>query len=178
MGRKMTQGRMLLEGMAAIEGEEALLEAFQEQWEEGLTPKQVAEGLGIVVSALWQWLKPPHRMKVYREALLNRADALAHESLQDVNDTDPDHVQVAALKASHKLKIASKWDRANYGERPTETGPLSVNVYVDRAGALTIDAEPVAPQIPATPGELAHDRRWQALSAPSDTFDIVPEWLR
>lgn len=46
-------------------------------------------------------------------------DAIAEDSLKIVDDANPESVQVAKLRAEHRLKLLAKWDPKRYGDKVT-----------------------------------------------------------
>lgn len=67
----------------------------------------------------------------YEAVLAAKADALAHEALDDVaKATDRHTAAVAKVQADTKLRIASKWDAERYGDR----------LQVDKNVSVTVDA--------------------------------------
>lgn len=106
---------------------------------EGETLKAIAKSWGVPVGRFTQWYATEHS-DLYDSALRVRADQLAHEALaisdeqhavekKDGTTYDPG-VPRDKLRADTRLKLASKWDRARYGE----------TVKIDRTLTVTADA--------------------------------------
>lgn len=145
MGKRTNEGRKFMETMELISGADAIMDIILEHVAtDNMDLKQIAEEQwGIIVTPVWEWLRAvPPREKAYRHALKYRADRLVHESLDDVNNATMANVPLAALQANHKLKMAEKWDRENYGkeDRTGPAGGVSINVVVQRGVADQTDA--------------------------------------
>lgn len=147
----MAEGREILAAVVAvgattnaegevISGEDALLDDLYEKVVSGMDTKEFSASLGIVPSVLWEWMhSKPGRITRYRHALRDRADMLAHQSLRDVENATPETVPLAKLRAEHRLKLASKWDRENYGDDPKAAGSAGgITVVVNRDAALRL----------------------------------------
>ena len=139
MGKRTNEGRKFMETMELISGADAIMDIILEHVAtDNMDLKQIAEEQwGIIVTPVWEWLRldpTKQREKQYRHALKYRADRLVHESLDDVNRADMTNVPLAALRANHKLKMAEKWDRENYGkeDRTGPAGGIAINVIVQR----------------------------------------------
>lgn len=146
MGKLANIGVSRLDVLIQEHSPAGLLELITSRVAEEESLADVARSLAVPYSVLWRWLSATpegeaDRMGAYRLALEARADALAHESLADINGAGPDkdEIALAKLRAEHRLKLAAKWDRRTYGEGK-DAGAAGITVVVQRgAGPVTIE---------------------------------------
>lgn len=96
------------------------------------TLNDIARAWKVPKGRFTQWFTTEHA-ELYDAALKVRACDLATDALQAALDATPETVGVAKLRAEIALKVASKWDRARYGEAVKVE--REVNIHVD-AGLL------------------------------------------
>ena len=100
--------------------------------------------------ALWAWVQgDEERLAAYDGALKARAQMLAFSALDEARDAAPEDVAVRKLRVDTNLRVASKWDRARYGEnaKVEHSGMVGMNLMavlasLPRAGA-EVDVTPV-----------------------------------
>ena len=103
------------------------------------TLREIAKAWGVPAGRFVEWFTTEHG-ELYDTALKVRADQLANDALlisdeqeavekKDGSTFDPD-VGRDKLRVDTRLKLASKWDRARYGE----------TVKIDRTISVTADA--------------------------------------
>lgn len=98
-------------------GEDAVQLAVIADTIEGMSPKQIAEKLGVRYSLLWTWLnEDEERFTAYQAALKGYADDLAHET-RSIADNPSENSAADKLRIETRLKLASRWDRQRYGEQ-------------------------------------------------------------
>jgi len=162
MGSRIRYGRQVMTVMELVDGPEVMMEQIVDRVSNGEDPRQIAESWGVVVSVIWEWMRAqPGRIGAYRNALRARADALAHQSLRDVEEATEDTVALARLRSDHRLRVASKWDQETYGESGGKPagGSTGITVVIDRGvvsltaptgETLTVQPEPAALTVPRT----------------------------
>ncbi len=79
------------------------------------TLNDIARSWKVPKGRFTEWFMTSHA-DLYEAALKVRACDLATDALQAALDATPETVAVQKLRAEVALKIASKWDRARYGE--------------------------------------------------------------
>lgn len=82
--------------------------------------------VGVMITWIWE---DEARKARYLEALKVRAEVIAHQCLP-IADGKSKSTRRDQLKIDTRLKLASKWDRARYGEQ----------VRVESAHTVTVDA--------------------------------------
>ena len=87
----------------------------------------VAKAVGAPVGRFVEWYTTRHA-GLYDTALKVRADALAHEALADAEGATAETVGPSKLRVETKLKVASKWDRARYGDRTDVAVAVAVRI--------------------------------------------------
>lgn len=105
--------------------------------DEPVTLAQVAKAWGVPKGRFVEWFTTTHG-DLYDAALKVRAADLALDALQASLDATPDDVSVRKLQADVALRLASKFDRARFGE--TVRVEKSVTFGVD-AGLLGTASE-------------------------------------
>jgi len=94
----------------------------------GRTLASIAEEHGWDRTQLNLWCLHESRAEAYAHAKRYKAEALVDQSLALVDAvTEPDQVQVAKLKAETRRWIASKLDRATWGEDKGPTVAIQIN---------------------------------------------------
>lgn len=131
-------------GMAvllATKGEDGLLDEVTDDLLEGCEIRQIAENRGVKVGELARWIfATVEREAAYRGMLRVKADLLMHQTIGIVDGVDTDGENAGAKVAHAKLRadvyarLASKWDRAYYGE-----DKASVNVGVGVKFVISAD---------------------------------------
>ena len=140
---------------------------------EGESLKEVAKSWQVPVGRFTEWFSNEHA-ELYDAALKVRADQLAHEALEisdeqqavekkDGSEFDPD-VPRDKLRVDTRLKLASKWDRARYGE--TVKIDRMITVSAD-AGLIGLAGELLA-RITARPEKVI-----EHVPAPEDDTELI-----
>ncbi len=93
---------------------------------EGETLKEICRSRGWPYSMVAQWMIETPGMAVqYEQALAFWGDAVAQETLaisdESAGAANPYEVTAAKLRIDTRLKLASRWNRARYGETPAVT---------------------------------------------------------
>lgn len=117
MASKLTKsGYAKLDLIIEENGEEWLLKNLITRVAEGHSPNDIAASIGLPYWVLRAYIEDNCAEDI---ALAGRAraDCLEYEAMEAVNSADPDNLGVAKLHADHKLKIASRLDRAKYSEK-------------------------------------------------------------
>lgn len=124
---------------------------------DGETLAQVARDWAVPKGRFVEWYTTEHAA-LYDAALKVRADDLAHEALSvadtptlgvetktkadgSVEVTEGDMLGHRKLQVDTKLKVASKWDRARYGEQVRVEHAGEVVLRADFSRPAPIDAE-------------------------------------
>ena len=128
-------------------GEEAFQNAVISEVLEKNSPREIANKLGVSYASLWTWItEDEDRYKAYQSALVGIADDLAHEML-DISDNPSESSAADKLRVETRMKLASKWDRARYGEQTQVQVGGSVSLIALLAslpnGTETIEGEAV-----------------------------------
>lgn len=122
MGKKANMEYAKLDNIIAEHGKEFVIGQVITRVAEGCSLKDIAHSFGIHFVYLKKWLEE-HAGDDVSLALRARADCLEHEATTAVDMADPDSVSVARLQSDHRMKLASRFDRAKYGDKPVaETG--------------------------------------------------------
>lgn len=108
-----------LDNIIAEQGKDWVIAQVITRIAEGGDPKEIARSFGIAYVYLKKWLEHECAEDVSL-ALRARADMLEFDASQIVDYADPDSVQVARLQSDHKMKLASRFDRSRYGEKPVQ----------------------------------------------------------
>ena len=118
---------------------------------EGETLRKIARSLGLPPAGFSRWYMEAHGDK-YEKARIARAEDLVDEAVAAATaDLEKDDVPAAKLKSDILLKVASKYDRARYGEA------LQINkteAFVVDAGLVGLASDLIR-KIGSKPG-LAH----------------------
>ena len=93
----------------------------------GETLTAIARDLGVSRPLLSDWANDAQRRDAYIRARQMAADALVDESIEIVDEADPQTVQVARLRADTRRWIAGKLHREQWGEREGPTVAIQIN---------------------------------------------------
>lgn len=115
---------------------------------EGESLKEIAKSWQVPVGRFTEWFTTEHA-GLYDAALKVRADQLAHEALDTADGADAETVGPSKLQVQTRQWLASRWDRARYGEQVQHqlSGRAVLKVDFSRPGERVIEPEP--PTIPA-----------------------------
>lgn len=84
---------------------------------EGELPREIARRLGVKRGQMMLWVRSePERYNLYLAALQALADEKAMETLEVADEGGPEDVPRDALRMKARMWLASRWDRARYGE--------------------------------------------------------------
>ena len=108
-----------------------------------------------------KWVaETPEVMRAYEQALRFWADAMATETPGIADGADPTEVGKAKLQTDVRMKLASRLDRARYGEKVEVSGEVkhthSLIGILSGMRADVVDAEPVDEALPP-PTDKEHD---------------------
>ena len=93
---------------------------------EGETLKQICKSRRWPYSVVARWVgETPEVMKAYEFALRLWADSLAVETVDLADGTDPTEVGLGKLKTDVRMKLASRLDRARYGDKVEVSGTVN-----------------------------------------------------
>ena len=108
----------------------------------GETMASIAADIGVSRPLLSAWCNDAKRIDLYAHARRQAASALVDESLDIVDQAESDNVQVAKLRADTRKWIASKLDRATWGDDRGPTVAIQINgLHLDalRQGGRVLD---------------------------------------
>lgn len=126
---------------------------------EGETLKQICKSRKWPYSMVARWVgETPEAFKAYEFALRLWADSLAVETVGLADATDATEVGLGKLKTDVRMKLASRLDRARYGEK------VEVSGTVNHAHSLIGILAGMGAEIDVTPG---------ALPAPDAEQDLI-----
>jgi hypothetical protein len=144
-----------MERLAALKADPAFPRVVFQRMTDGEKPeslRDIAKELQVPRGLFVEWFVTEHPA-LYDAALKVRAAEYGEEAVSIADLATPDTVQVEKLRADTRLKVASKWDRARYGE--ADAGPKGPAVLiqvtnlrqlpekaVSAVGATLIEAEP------------------------------------
>lgn len=108
-------------------------EVFRLLTDEGAprTLAQIAKAWAVPRGRFVEWFTTKHADR-YDAALKVLAEQLAQDALSSAKDATPDDVSVRKLQADVNLKVAARWDRDRYGDRPA----LSEGMFEEFAATL------------------------------------------
>lgn len=132
MGKLANENFAKLDNIIAEQGKDFVISQVITRIAEGCDPKDIARSFGIHYVYLKRWLENECSEDISL-ALRARADMLEYDASTIVDAADPDSVQVARLQSEHKMKLASRFDRARYGEKPvqeTTVGGLTLPTFL------------------------------------------------
>jgi hypothetical protein len=122
--------RNMLQVFKNAGGDEWLLE----QVAAGRTLTAIGKELGISAAKVCGYLREPARREAYARAQESAAAALVDQSLEIVDDADPQTVQLAKLRSETRRWIAGKLHREQWGE---QSGPqVAIQINGLHAGML------------------------------------------
>lgn len=137
--------RQLIARIDQIGGPEAIIERVAS----GETLTSIAAELGVSREALSGWMnRDEERTIALRSARARAAEALVDQTLQIADAASPQEAQVARLRIDTRQWIASRWNRAEYGQ---DKAAVEINI-----GSLHLDAlrhTVAGPVIDVTPVE-------------------------
>lgn len=116
----------------------ALAVEVAENIAEGELPWQIARRFGVKRGQLLMWLRADvERYAMYCSALQARSDELVMEGFgivdgDDGNGVEPDRVAGAKLRVDYRRWVASKWDRARFGEDAKVSVGVGVKVVMSK----------------------------------------------
>ncbi len=152
-------GQPLTRRMAARIADEGGDSVVLDRVADGVALTQIAKDLGVGRETLRRWCnKTPARKQAYLDAKSAAAGALVEEAGQILDDASVEsgpHIQKARSRAEHRRWLASKRDRAQYGE----DAKLQIGVALDLSGlhlsALReVGHMPQGEEIPVAESEL------------------------
>lgn len=114
--------------------------------EEPETLREIAASLNLPRGKFVEWFTTEHA-GLYDAALKCRADELVHDALVKADEaSDRDTAAAAKVKVDTRLKVASKWDRAKYGDSDdrARSGPLVVFQIANLREAPKVEVLPVS----------------------------------
>lgn len=120
----------------------------------------IAKGWRVPKGKFAQWFMTEHE-RLYEAALKVRAAELAMDALDEAIAATPEDVAVRRLRGDVALKIASKFDRARYGEAMRFEKVLSVEIDAGLLGSAAQLLERLSPGV-----RIADTVTVEALSAP------------
>lgn len=116
---------------------------------DGETLKAVCKSRGWPYSMVAKWVaETPEVFRAYEQALRFHADALAQETTGIADAADPTEVGKAKLQTEVRMKLASRLDRARYGDKVEVSGAVKhTHSLIGILSGMTVDAEVLpAPQ--------------------------------
>lgn len=138
-------------------------EIVQRIAEDGETLKSIAKAWDVPYAKLAQWVvEDKERSELYSRALRFAAETFAHEIVPIVDGKHPDALQDPAarkLQMEGRKWLASKWDRARYGDTQTLEHKGSLSLVAVLAGlprtgkTIDLDGKDVEVIGPVTPAE-------------------------
>lgn len=127
----------------------------------GETLKEICVSRGWPYSLVAQWVVETAGMAgMYEQALALAGDALAAETVAISDDAagcvNPHDVTAAKLRIDTRLKLASRWNRARYGETPNVQINASSGSLISILAALPpmLGTEPERNEIDVTPAPV------------------------
>jgi hypothetical protein len=115
----------------------AMTDGGEEEWPKATLPR-LAKRWGMPKGAFVEWFTTEHA-GVYEAALKVIAADLAVKAMEAAIEATPEDVAVRRLQAETAMKLASRFDRARYGEdrgRDTATVVIADAGLLGEAGAL------------------------------------------
>ena len=110
------------------------VEVIAERVASGETLAAIADELGCRRENLVRWLySDEDRATLIREARARAADALVEQTIAIADTASPAEAQLARLRIDTRQWIASRWNRAEYGQ--DKTPAVQINL-----GSLHLDA--------------------------------------
>lgn len=129
------------------------LTSGKDEWPKLALPR-IAKEWGLPKGPFIEWFTTEHA-GVYDSALKVVAADLAIRAMEAALDATPEDVQVKRLQAETALKLASRFDRARYGEQ----GPLAKSIYVIPDAGLLGEAGKLLERLSAPREKIVGDAK-------------------